>query len=77
MLLGRPVASLFSSSDVVCMSPIIVVVLYVARGRRVLAPVSADAHRGTVHDFRHILVCAPCLLSLEGVGLVTLLKYML
>ena len=34
-------------------------------------PLSADAHR------RHILVYASCVLSLEGVGLVTLLKYML
>ena len=34
-------------------------------------PLSADAHR------QHVLVYASCVLSLEGVGLVTLLKYML
>ena len=36
-----------------------------------MRPLSADAHR------RHIVVYASCVLSLEGVGLVTLLKYML
>ena len=59
---------LYFLRPMVCMSPIIVVVLYVARGRRVLAPVSADAHRARFPA--HFGLCAVFVISREGVGLV-------